>query len=612
MCGIVGYIGKKQALPIIIKGLQDLEYRGYDSVGVLVYDENKKETYLEKRPGRIKDFIKIINPDVQGTLGIGHSRWATHGEVNKENAHPHWDCQKKIFVVHNGIIENFETIKKALIQKGHRFLSQTDTEVFPHLIEELIKEGLIYEEAIIKALKDIKGSFAFLVFNKDYPDMIVASRFSSPLILGKGRGEFIVASDQTPIAPLTNEVVYLNDGDIAFIKRDGFKLRSFLKETTQAENGIIDFVAADAQKGSFEDYMLKEIFEEPKAVENTLRGRILLDQGTTKLGGLEAISERLKGIDNILITACGTAFYAAKLAEYFFEEYAGIPAKADLASELKYRKPVTTPKTLLIAISQSGETADTLAVIKEAKEKGILTIGIVNVVGSSIARMVTAGIYSHAGPELAVASTKAFLAQITDLILLMIFLAGQRQMPKEAGKEILNELLEIPKKMEKILLDSASVIEKTAEKHLSCKNFLYLGRKYSFPIALEGALKLKEVSYVHAEGVAAGETKHGSIALIDENLPSVVVAPKDSVYEKTVSNLEEIKARKGKAIVITTEGNKELEKLADDIIYVPQTLEILTPLLTIVPLHLFAYYFAKKLGRDVDRPRNLAKSVTVE
>ena len=308
MCGIVGYIGKKQALPIIIKGLQDLEYRGYDSVGVLVYDENKKETYLEKRPGRIKDFIKIINPDVQGTLGIGHSRWATHGEVNKENAHPHWDCQKKIFVVHNGIIENFETIKKALIQKGHRFLSQTDTEVFPHLIEELIKEGLIYEEAIIKALKDIKGSFAFLVFNKDYPDMIVASRFSSPLILGKGRGEFIVASDQTPIAPLTNEVVYLNDGDIAFIKRDGFKLRSFLKETTQAENGIIDFVAADAQKGSFEDYMLKEIFEEPKAVENTLRGRILLDQGTTKLGGLEAISERLKGIDNILITACGTAF----------------------------------------------------------------------------------------------------------------------------------------------------------------------------------------------------------------------------------------------------------------------------------------------------------------
>ncbi|MDP3093400.1 MAG: glutamine--fructose-6-phosphate transaminase (isomerizing) [bacterium] len=612
MCGIVGYIGKKQALPIIIKGLENLEYRGYDSVGILIYDENKKETYVEKSPGRIKDFIRIIKPDAEGSLGIGHSRWATHGEVNKENSHPHWDCAKKIFVVHNGIIENFETIKSLLIEKGHVFASETDTEVFPHLIEELMKEGLVYEDAVMKALRQVKGSFAFLIFNRDYPELMIASRFSSPLILGTGKEEFIVASDQTPIASLTKEVVYLNDGDVAFVKRDGFKLKSFLREGTKAENGIIDFVAAETEKGSFDDYMIKEIFEEAKAVENTLRGRLLLEQGTARLGGLEGILEKLKDIDNILICGCGTAFYAAKLSEYFFEEYAGIPTKADLASELRYRKPVMTQKTLLLAVSQSGETADTLSVVKEAKDRGILTLGIVNVVGSSIARMVTAGIYSHAGPELAVASTKAFLAQITDLILLMVLMARQRKMPQDLGKEILEELNEIPKKIEKIILDCAPTIEDLAAKCLSYKNFLYLGRKYSFPIALEGALKLKEISYAHAEGLAAGETKHGPIALIDENFLTVAIAPQDSVYVKTASNLEEIKARRGRIIAVTTEGNRKMERLAQDVVYVPKTLELLTPLLTIVPLHLFAYYFAKKLGRDVDRPRNLAKSVTVE
>jgi len=612
MCGIVGYIGEKQALPIVIKGLERLEYRGYDSAGVLIYDENKKEVYFEKQPGRIKDLIRVIDPDTPGTLGIGHTRWATHGQVNKANAHPHYDCQKKIFVVHNGIIENFREIKDSLIQKGHKFSSETDTEVFPHLLEELVKEGLSYEQAVIQALKKIKGSFAFLIFNQDYPDMIIAARFSSPLMLGLGDREFIFASDQTAISLITNKVVYLNDGDIVFAGKNKYQIKSFLSEDIKNDEGIIDFSTAETEKGKFQDYMIKEIFDEPKAIEDTLRGRLLIEEGNVRLGGLDQVADRLKEIDNILITGCGTAFYAAKLAEYFFEEYAKIPAKADLASELRYRMPVVSEKTLLVSVSQSGETADTLAVIKAFKAKGILTIGITNVIGSSIARLVDAGIYSHAGPELAVASTKAFLTQIVDLILLMVYLARQREMDKIKAKEILAELDQIYRKIQETIVNNDQKADSLAQKYLSSQNFLYIGRKYSFPIALEGSLKLKEVSYVHAEGLASGEIKHGSIALIEEGFPTVIIAPKDSVYEKTISNLEEIKARKGKIIVITTNGNKSLEKLADDVIYVPETLELLSPLLSIVPLHLFAYYFAKKLGKDVDRPRNLAKSVTVE
>jgi len=612
MCGIVGYIGEKQALPIVIKGLERLEYRGYDSAGVLIYDEHKKEVYFEKQPGRIKNLIRIIDPDTPGTLGIGHTRWATHGQVNKANAHPHHDCHKKIFVVHNGIIENFREIKDFLIQRGHKFSSETDTEVLPHLLEELIKEGLSYEQAIIQALKKIRGSFAFLIFNQDYPDMIVGARFSSPLMLGLGDKEFILASDQTAISLLTNKVVYLNDGDIVFASKDKYQIKSFLSEDIKNYEGVIDFSTAETEKGKFQDYMIKEIFDEPKAVEDTLRGRLLIEEGNVKLGGLDQIADKLKGIDNILITGCGTAFYAAKLAEYFFEEYAQIPTKADLASELRYRMPVVSEKTLLVSVSQSGETADTLAVIKDFKAKGILTVGITNVIGSSIARLVDAGVYSHAGPELAVASTKAFLAQIADLILLMVYLARQREMDKTKAKEILAELDQIHRKIQETIVNNDQKADSLAQKYLSSQNFLYIGRKYSFPIALEGSLKLKEISYVHAEGLASGEIKHGSIALIEENFPTVVIAPKDSVYEKTISNLEEIKARKGKIIAITTNGNKSLEKLADDVIYIPKTLELLSPLLSIVPLHLFAYYFGKKLGRDVDRPRNLAKSVTVE
>jgi len=612
MCGIVGYIGDKQALPIVIKGLERLEYRGYDSAGILIYDQRKKEVYFEKQPGRIKNLTRVIDPDTPGTLGIGHTRWATHGQVNKANAHPHYDCQKKIFVVHNGIIENFREIKSSLIQRGHKFSSETDTEVFPHLLEELIKEGLSYEQAIIQSLKKIRGSFAFLIFNKDYPDMIVAARLSSPLILGLGDKEFILASDQTAIGLITNKIVYLNDGDIVFVNKNKYEIKSFLSEDTKNYEGIIDFSSAETEKGRFQNYMIKEIFDEPKAVEDTLRGRLLIEEGDVKLGGLDRVAGRLKEIDNILITGCGTAFYAAKLAEYFFEEYAQISTKAEIASELRYKMPVVSEKTLLISVSQSGETADTLAVIKNFKTKGILTIGITNVVGSSIARLVDAGIYSHAGPELAVASTKAFLAQTVDLILLMIYLARQRKINVGEAKEILTELDQIHKKIQETIVDNDQKADSLAEKYLFAKDFLYIGRKYNFPIALEGSLKLKEISYVHAEGLAAGEIKHGPIALIEEGFPTIIIAPQDSVYEKTISNLEEIKARKGKIIVITTKGNKSLEKLADDVIYIPETLELLSPLLSIVPLHLFAYYFAKKLGRDVDRPRNLAKSVTVE
>ncbi|MBU4351135.1 glutamine--fructose-6-phosphate transaminase (isomerizing), partial [Patescibacteria group bacterium] len=448
MCGIVGYIGEKQALPIVIKGLERLEYRGYDSAGVLIYDKRKKEVYFEKQPGRIKNLIRIIDPNIKGTLGIGHSRWATHGQVNKANAHPHYDCEQKIFVVHNGIIENFQEIKDSLIQKGHKFISETDTEVFPHLLEEFLKAGFNYEQAITKALKTLKGSFTFLIFNKDYPDMIVGAKFSSPLMLGIGNKEFILASDQTAIGLLTNKVVYLNDGDIIFVKNDGYKIKSFMSETVSNQEGIIAFSSAETEKGRFTDYMIKEIFDEPKAVEDTLRGRLIIEEGNVKLGGLDQVADKLKEIDNILITGCGTAFYAAKIAEYFFEEYAHIPTKADLASELRYRLPAVSLKTLLVSVSQSGETADTLAVIKDLKAKGVLTVGVTNVVGSSIARLVDAGIYSHAGPELAVASTKAFLTQITDLILLMIYLARQRKMTKVQAKEILAELSQIHYKIE--------------------------------------------------------------------------------------------------------------------------------------------------------------------
>ncbi|MDP2930126.1 MAG: glutamine--fructose-6-phosphate transaminase (isomerizing) [bacterium] len=611
MCGLVGYIGKKQALPIVLEGLKRLEYRGYDSVGVLIFDKNNGKIYLKKQPGRIHDFIKIINHNQTGNLGIGHSRWATHGKVNEVNSHPHWDCAKKIFVVHNGIIENFQEIKEALIKKGHRFISQTDTEVVPHLIEDFMKKGLPYKSAVIETLKKIKGSFALLIFNIDFPDMLVGARLSSPLILGIGKNEFILASDATPISLLTKKVAYLEDGQAAFVGKNGYQIKSFLGKTIKTNKGVIDFSAEQASKKGFSDFMLKEIFEEPQAVRNTLRGRILLKNGQVKLGGLENAGKPLVKTNNVLLTGCGTAFFAAKLGEYMLEEYAQISAKSDLASELRYRHPKINSQTLLTAISQSGETADTLAVIREMKSKKVPTIGIVNVVGSSIARLVDAGIYSHAGPEMAVASTKAFLAQITDLVLLTVFLGKQQQMADIAAKKILQEIIKIPAKMEQILA-KASLVRKLAKKYRRYRNFLYLGRKYSFPVALEGALKIKEIAYVHAEGLAAGETKHGPIALVDKNFVTVAVCPEDSVYEKTLSNLQEIKARNGKIIAIASRHDKRLEKLADDVIYVPKTIEMLSPLLTVVPLHLFAYYFAKELGHDIDRPRNLAKSVTVE
>ena len=611
MCGIVGYIGDKQALPIVIKGLERLEYRGYDSAGILIYDQRKKEVYFEKQPGRIKNLTRVIDPDTPGTLGIGHTRWATHGQVNKANAHPHYDCQKKIFVVHNGIIENFREIKSSLIQRGHKFSSETDTEVFPHLLEELIKEGLSYEQAIIQSLKKIRGSFAFLIFNKDYPDMIVAARLSSPLILGLGDKEFILASDQTAIGLITNKIVYLNDGDIVFVNKNKYEIKSFLSEDTKNYEGIIDFSSAETEKGRFQNYMIKEIFDEPKAVEDTLRGRLLIEEGDVKLGGLDRVASRLKEIDNILITGCGTAFYAAKLAEYFFEEYAQISTKAEIASELRYKMPVVSEKTLLISVSQSGETADTLAALREMKKKGILTIGITNVVGSTQSRETDAGVYTRSGPEIAVASTKAFLGQLATLAMLTIYLGRQSEMSLVTGKRIIEELAKL-QELAREVLKKAPEIEKLAKKYRNFKNFWFIGRKYNFPIALEGALKLKEISYLHAEGIAGGELKHGPLALIDENFPTIAICPSDSVYEKMISNIQEIKAREGPVIAIATQGNEEIKKIVDDVIYIPKTLEMLTPLLSIIPLHLFAYYMAVLLGNDVDKPRNLAKVITVE
>ena len=612
MCGIVGYLGNRKALPVLTEGLFRLEYRGYDSCGLAVFDQKSGNLFFEKSTKRLKDFFHEMGRDIDGQVGISHTRWATHGGVTEANAHPHSDCQQDIFVVHNGIIENFLELKSVLEKKGHTFKSETDTEVIPHLIEEFISQGLEYKDAVLKALNTIKGSFALVIFNKQMPDLLIGVRFASPLVLGFKDKEFILASDPTPISFLTKNVVFLNDGEVVFVSKDSYEIRLFSNgQPVSPKISKIDWEIVEASRGNYQDFMSKEIHEEADAVRNTLRGRCLIDKGLVKLAGLEEQRERLRAVDNIVIAACGTASYAGMVAQYFFEEYSGIPTRVEVASELRYRKPLYNDKSLLIAVSQSGETADTLEAVKEAKNKGILTLGVVNVPGSTISRTVDAGVYTYAGSEQAVASTKAFVSQITALALVSVFLGRQRQMSLITGRRILQELSLIPGKISSIF-DQEQKIRTAAEKFARYKNFLYLGRKYNWPIALEGALKLKEISYVHAEAYPAGEMKHGPIALIDENFPSFVIAPKDSVYEKVVSNIQEIKARRGKVIALTTEANRELTGMVDELLFIPKTLEMLTPLLTTVPLHLFAYYVADKLKRDIDRPRNLAKSVTVE
>jgi len=585
-----------------------MEYRGYDSAGVAVMNGSGVET--RKAAGKITRLEAALNASpVDGDMGIGHTRWATHGVPNECNAHPHIDCKGDIAVVHNGIIENSGTLKKELIAHGHTFVSETDTEVIAHLIEEAFDGNL--EDAVIEALWQIEGTYGIAVVSSNDKNKIVAARKGSPLLIGLGDGEYYVASDVSAILAQTREVVYLDDGDVAVLTRDGYTILDQRAQQLERRVSKIDWDLDQIERGGFDHFMLKEIFEQPATVENCMRGRLLVDQGTSKLGGLNMTDEELLKFDNILITACGTSWHSALIGEHMLESLARIPVEVEYASELRYRNPIVTDKTLCIVISQSGETADTLAAMREAKARGARTYGIVNVVGSTIARESDGGIYVHAGPEIGVASTKAFTSQVIALLLFTLKLARLRNLSMVDGREIIEEMLKLPSKIQSIL-DRAAEIETIAEEFKNAQNFLYLGRGYSFPTALEGALKLKEISYIHAEGYPAAEMKHGPIALIDEKMPVVFITPHDSVFDKVVSNVQEVKARGGRVIAITTRDEEVLAGKLDYEFRIPETKDMLTPVLASVPLQLLAYYIAVKRGANVDQPRNLAKSVTVE
>jgi glucosamine--fructose-6-phosphate aminotransferase (isomerizing) len=608
MCGIIGYIGSRGATPLLLEGLKRMEYRGYDSAGVAVMNGSGVET--RKAAGKISRLEEALKTHpVAGDLGIGHTRWATHGVPNECNAHPHIDCKGNIAVVHNGIIENSGTLKKELIAHGHTFVSETDTEVIAHLIEEAFDGNL--EDAVIEALWQIEGTYGISVVSRKDRNKIVAARKGSPLLIGLGDGEYYVASDVSAILAQTREVVYLDDGDVAVLTREGYTVLNQRAQQLERRVSKIDWDLDQIERGGFDHFMLKEIFEQPATVENCMRGRLLRDEGTSKLGGLNMTDEELLKFDNVLITACGTSWHSALIGEHMLESLARIPVEVEYASELRYRNPIITDKTLCIVISQSGETADTLAAMREAKARGARTYGIVNVVGSTIARESDGGIYVHAGPEIGVASTKAFTSQVIALLLFTLKLARLRNLSMVDGKEIIEEMLALPAKIQSIL-DRAGEIETIAEEFKNAQNFLYLGRGYSFPTALEGALKLKEISYIHAEGYPAAEMKHGPIALIDENMPVLFIAPHDSVFDKVVSNVQEVKARGGRVIAITTRDEEALQGKLDYEIRIPESKDMLTPVLASVPLQLLAYYIAVKRGANVDQPRNLAKSVTVE
>ncbi|MFH1451430.1 MAG: glutamine--fructose-6-phosphate transaminase (isomerizing) [bacterium] len=610
MCGIVGYIGKKNDPRIGLEALKRLEYRGYDSAGMAVYNSEKKEVFVLKAAGKIKMLEeKYSQQEIRGNLFIFHTRWSTHGAATENNAHPHRDCHKNIFLVHNGIVENYKELKEKLITEGHQFVSETDTEVLCHLIEKFFDKNL--EEAVIKALSLVRGAYGLAIFAKNDPQKLVIARNGSPLLIGVGDSEYLVASDPAAILAQTKKVIYLEDKEIAVLTQSDLSIYDFSHNRIEKAVEEIEWDLEEAQKGGYPHFMLKEIMEQPESLMNSQRGRLIISEGAAKLGGLTSAKERLKEIKKIKIVACGTAYYAGLIGKYMLEEYAGIPTEVDFASEFRYRKQILDKDTAVLAISQSGETFDTLAAIKEAKEKGALTLGIVNVVGSTVARETDAGVYNHAGPEIGVASTKAFTSQLEVLALFTLFLGRQREMSFVVGQRIANEINRLPELVKKTL-EAAQKIEKLGEKYKDAKNFLFIGRKYNYPIALEGALKLKEISYVHAEGYGAGEMKHGPIALIDENFPTMAVCLSDSVYEKMVSNVEEIKARGGLVIAVANEGNSEIGKIANDVIFIPKTLEMLSPILTVIPLQLFAYYVGVKRGQDVDKPRNLAKSVTVE
>jgi glucosamine--fructose-6-phosphate aminotransferase (isomerizing) len=611
MCGIVGYIGEKDALPILMDGIKKLEYRGYDSAGLAILSENGVRT--AKAVGRVANLeAKIKDGDFSGKSGIVHSRWATHGGATEKNAHPHADCDELLWIVHNGIIENHKELKARLVKLGHVFRSETDTEVLAHLIEEKRKGKKIpLEEAVSEALKEVRGTYGIVVLDVQDKNKLVAARNFSPLLIGLGKNEYFVASDASPIIRHTRDVVYLQNGEMAVLGRNGYRIVTLDHQSINRPASVIEWSTEEAEKGGYPHFMLKEIMEQPEAVQNSIRGRLVADQGLVKLGGLESVAERIRDIRRLLIVGCGTAHFAGRVGEYMLEEYAGVPVKTDIASEFRYRKPVFREGDALLALSQSGETADTLAAISEAKQKGVLTLGIVNVVGSSIARETDAGVYQHIGPEIGVASTKAFTSQASILALLTVFMGRQREMSLVTGKRIIEELALIPKKISRIL-EGRDRIKAIAERYAAARNFFYLGRKYNFPVALEGALKIKEIAYVHAEGYGAGELKHGPIALIEPGFPSVCIVPHDSVRDKNLSNLQEVRARGGTIIAIATEGDEEIKEFAEEVIYIPKTLEMLTPILAVIPLQLLAYESGVIRGYDVDKPRNLAKSVTVE
>ena len=621
MCGIVGYIGEREVVPVILEGLKRLEYRGYDSAGIAILKENKLK--IKKTKGRLEKLICKVNSDpgfVGSNIGIGHTRWATHGEPNEINAHPHTDCKGEIAVVHNGIIENYTKLKEKLTAEGHEFKSGTDTEVIAHLVEKFYNNNNNLEDAVRHAMQEVQGAYAIGVISTREPDKIVAARFGSPLIIGTGKRGHFIASDVPAILPYTQDVVYLGEKEIAVLTKDDIDFRNIKEfEKLEKESVKIEWDVKSADIGGFSHFMLKEIYEQPGVIRNALY-RLVKPEGMTALGGIFALENYFKkrgktiqDLNKIIIVACGTSWHAALIGEYVIENLARIPVEVEYASEFQYRCPTIDKDTLIILISQSGETADTITSMREAKKRGGNIFGICNVVGSTIYRETEAGIYTLAGPEIGVASTKAFTSQLFALYLIALYLGRMKgNVSLGRGIRLVKGLKEIPEKIEEILNTCEKNIIKITEKFYEHENFLYLGRNVNFPIALEGALKLKEISYIHAEGYPAGEMKHGPIALIDKNMPVVVVAPEDSVYEKVMSNIEEVKARGGKVIAVATKGDKEIAKKADYVIYIPRTEEILTPLLTVIPLQLLAYHIAVKRGCDVDKPRNLAKSVTVE
>ncbi len=612
MCGIVAYIGERNAYDVIIKGLKRLEYRGYDSAGVSVIQDETLQVF--KKQGKVTDLENFVGSQLNNsTIGIGHTRWATHGEPNDVNAHPHTDSSNKLSIIHNGIIENYGSLKQELIKNGHKFRSETDSEVLIHFIEDIKNNNnCSLEKAVRLALSKVIGAYAIVVASEEDPDTLIAARKGSPLVIGVGKEEYFIASDATPIVEYTNEVVYLNDYEIAILKRDSLKIKSIEDVDSDPYIQTIDMELEAIERGGYEHFMLKEIFEQPRSIADSMRGRLNAEKGYLVLGGIREYAHKLENADRIVILACGTSWHAGLVAEYFFEEFCRIPVEVEYASEFRYRNPVIKEGDVCIAISQSGETADTLAAIELAKSKGAIIFGICNSVGSSIARATHEGAYIHCGPEIGVASTKAFTSQLTVLIMMALKMAYNKGTIKEARfRQLLVELEQIPSKVEKVL-ENHELIENISKMFMFARNFLYLGRGYNFPVALEGALKLKEISYIHAEGYPAAEMKHGPIALIDVEMPVVFIATKDSSYEKVVSNIQEVKARKGKVIAIVTEGDDQIPKMAEYVIEVPAADEALMPLISVIPLQLLSYYVAVLRGCNVDQPRNLAKSVTVE